>query len=36
MEAINHCLLARQELAAQVQAADLQQVLIPGDGQWIS
>ena len=36
MEAINHCLLARQELAAQVQAADLQQVLIPGDGQWVS
>ncbi len=36
MEAINHCLLTRQELAAQAQAAGLtHQVCIPADGQWI-
>jgi hypothetical protein len=37
MEAINHCLLKREELAAQAQAAGLgQQVLIPKDGAWVS
>jgi L-ascorbate metabolism protein UlaG (beta-lactamase superfamily) len=36
MEAINHCLLTRQELAAQAQASGLaQQVVIPPDGGWI-
>ena len=35
MEAINHCLLSRHELAAQVQAAGIQQVLIPKDGDWV-
>jgi L-ascorbate metabolism protein UlaG (beta-lactamase superfamily) len=36
MEAINHCLLTRQELAAQAQAAGVApQLLIPKDGEWI-
>lgn len=35
MEAINHCLLTRQELAAQVQSAGTRQVLIPNDGDWV-
>ena len=36
MEAINHCLLTRQELAAAVQQADVTaQVAIPSDGQWL-
>jgi L-ascorbate metabolism protein UlaG (beta-lactamase superfamily) len=35
MEAINHCLLTRQELAAQAQAAGVgHQLRIPADGQW--
>jgi len=35
LEAINHCLLTRQQLAAEVKAAGLsQRVVIPGDGQW--
>jgi len=35
MEAINHCLLTRQDLAAAVQAAGVaRQVLIPKDGDW--
>jgi len=36
MEAINHCLLTRQQLAAEVQAAGVaRQVLIPKNGDWI-
>ena len=36
MEAINHCLLTRQQLAAEVQAAGAAgQVLIPKDGDWV-
>ena len=36
MEAINHCLLTRQELRAQAQAAALTpQLLIPNDGDWV-
>jgi L-ascorbate metabolism protein UlaG (beta-lactamase superfamily) len=36
MEAINHCLLTRQQLAAEVTSAGLKsQVMIPGDGQWM-
>ena len=37
MEAINHCLLTRQELRAQAQAATLTpQLFIPNDGDWVS
>lgn len=36
MEAINHCLLTRQELRAQAQAGALApQLLIPNDGDWV-
>jgi hypothetical protein len=36
MEAINHCLLTRQELANEVQTASRgQQLVIPNDGDWI-
>ncbi|HEV2116521.1 MAG TPA: MBL fold metallo-hydrolase [Terriglobales bacterium] len=36
MEAINHCLLTRQQLAGEVQAAGTrQQVLLPNDGDWV-
>ncbi|MGE5724952.1 MAG: MBL fold metallo-hydrolase [Acidobacteriota bacterium] len=35
MEAINHCLLTRQELSAEVQAAGTRQVVIPKDGDWV-
>lgn len=35
METINHCLLTRAQLAAEVKAAGVaHQVLIPADGQW--
>jgi L-ascorbate metabolism protein UlaG (beta-lactamase superfamily) len=35
MEAINHCLLTRAQLAAEVQAAGgARQLLIPNDGDW--
>jgi L-ascorbate metabolism protein UlaG (beta-lactamase superfamily) len=35
MEAINHCLLTREQLAAEVKAASLRQNLrIPADGEW--
>lgn len=35
MEAINHCLLTRQQLAAELQAAGVaRQVLIPNNGDW--
>lgn len=35
MEAINHCLLTRADLAFQVEAARMQ-VLIPEDGEWVA
>lgn len=36
MEAINHCLLTRQELDAEAQGAGVaRQVLIPKDGDWV-
>ncbi|MBZ5718864.1 MAG: MBL fold metallo-hydrolase [Acidobacteriia bacterium] len=36
MEAINHCLLTRADLAFQLEAARVvQQVAIPGDGDWV-
>jgi L-ascorbate metabolism protein UlaG (beta-lactamase superfamily) len=36
MEAINHCLLTRSDLAFQLEAARVnQQVAIPNDGEWI-
>jgi L-ascorbate metabolism protein UlaG (beta-lactamase superfamily) len=36
MEAINHCLLTRQQLATAVSAAGLDpRVLVPGDGGWV-
>lgn len=36
MEAINHCLLTRQQLATEAQNAGVgPQVLIPGDGDWV-
>jgi len=36
MEAINHCLLNRADLAFQLEAARvIQQVAIPNDGEWI-
>jgi L-ascorbate metabolism protein UlaG (beta-lactamase superfamily) len=34
MEAINHCLLTRADLAFQLEAARVQAV-IPGDGEWV-
>jgi L-ascorbate metabolism protein UlaG (beta-lactamase superfamily) len=34
MEAINHCLLTREDLAFQLEAARVQAV-IPGDGEWV-
>jgi L-ascorbate metabolism protein UlaG (beta-lactamase superfamily) len=37
MEAINHCLLTRADLAFQLEAARIEgQVEIPGDGEWVS
>jgi L-ascorbate metabolism protein UlaG (beta-lactamase superfamily) len=37
MEAINHCLLTRADLAFQLEAARVsEQVAIPGDGEWVS
>jgi len=37
MEAINHCLLTRQQLSAELTSAGLRaQVMIPNDGQWIT
>ena len=37
MEAINHCLLMREDLAFQVEAARVaEQVAIPGDGEWVA
>lgn len=37
MEAINHCLLTRADLAFQLEAARvIQQVAIPNDGDWIN
>jgi len=37
MEAINHCLLMREDLAFQVEAARVAgQVAIPGDGEWVA
>jgi hypothetical protein len=37
MEAINHCLLARDELRSYLEGEDLsEQTLIPGDGERIS
>jgi L-ascorbate metabolism protein UlaG (beta-lactamase superfamily) len=36
MEAINHCLLTRADLAFQLESARvIQQVAIPGDGDWV-
>ena len=36
MEAINHCLLTRADLAFQLEAARvIEQVAIPGDGEWV-
>jgi len=36
MEAINHCLLSRADLAFQLEAARvIDQVAIPGDGDWV-
>ncbi len=36
MEAINHCLLTRSDLAFQLEAARvIGQVAIPGDGDWV-
>jgi hypothetical protein len=36
MEAINHCLLTRADLAFQLEAARvIGQVAIPGDGDWV-
>ena len=35
MEAINHCLLTRQQLSTEVQAHGTRPVLIPKDGDWI-
>ena len=36
MEAINHCLLTRGDLAFQLEAARVsEQVAIPGDGEWV-
>jgi hypothetical protein len=36
MEAINHCLLTRSDLAFQLEAARLgARIAIPGDGEWI-
>ena len=36
MEAINHCLLTRADLAFQLEAARVEeQVEIPGDGEWV-
>jgi L-ascorbate metabolism protein UlaG (beta-lactamase superfamily) len=36
MEAINHCLLTRADLAFQLEAARVQeQMVIPGDGEWV-
>jgi L-ascorbate metabolism protein UlaG (beta-lactamase superfamily) len=34
MEAINHCLLTRNDLAFQVEAARVR-AAIPGDGEWV-
>lgn len=37
MEAINHCLLTRADLAFQLEAARvIHQVAIPGDGDWVA
>ena len=37
MEAINHCLISRADLAFQLEAARvIAQVAIPGDGDWVS
>ena len=36
MEAINHCLLSRSDLAFQLESARVQQqVAIPNDGEWV-
>jgi len=36
MEAINHCLLTRADLAFQLEAERvIQRVAIPGDGDWV-
>jgi L-ascorbate metabolism protein UlaG (beta-lactamase superfamily) len=35
MEAINHCLLTRADLAFQLEAARVGPVAIPGDGEWV-
>jgi L-ascorbate metabolism protein UlaG (beta-lactamase superfamily) len=35
MEAINHCLLTRADLAFQLEAARVGRVAIPGDGEWL-
>jgi len=35
MEAINHCLLTREDLAFQLEAARVQ-AAIPGDGEWVT
>jgi hypothetical protein len=36
LEAINHCLLTRADLAFQLEAARvIQQVAIPNDGEWV-
>jgi hypothetical protein len=36
MEAINHCLLTRADLAFQLEAARvIRQVAIPQDGDWV-
>jgi hypothetical protein len=36
MEAINHCLLTRADLAFQLEAARvMESVVIPADGEWV-
>ena len=35
MEAINHCLLTWADLAFQLEAARVEKVEIPGDGEWV-
>jgi L-ascorbate metabolism protein UlaG (beta-lactamase superfamily) len=35
MEAINHCLLTRQQLGTEAQAAGMRHVVIPKDGDWV-
>jgi hypothetical protein len=36
MEAINHCLLTRSDLAFQLDSARVrEQVIIPADGDWV-